>query len=54
MIVLIAALAGAFIGAAQARRRKGARLDMLQYGAVYAIAFALLGLIVTIAIERML
>jgi hypothetical protein len=36
-----------------AKKRKGNRADMWQYGAVYAIAFALGGLILTIAIEKL-
>ncbi|WP_439524376.1 apolipoprotein acyltransferase [Marivita sp.] len=53
MIVLAGALLGAIIGAMTARKRKGNRADMWQYGAVYAIAFSLLGLIATIAIEKL-
>ncbi|WP_416881880.1 apolipoprotein acyltransferase [Marivita sp.] len=53
MIVLAGALLGAIIGAMTAKRRKGNRADMLQYGTVYAIAFALIGLILTIAIEKL-
>ena len=49
MIVLIAALAGAVLGAAAARRRRGNRLDMLQYAAVYAILFGLGGMALSIA-----
>ncbi|MCE0504242.1 MULTISPECIES: apolipoprotein acyltransferase [unclassified Roseivivax] len=54
MIVIIAALLGALIGGLTARRRKGDRFDILQYSAIYAIAFALLGLIGTIALENIL
>ena len=53
MIVLAGALLGAIIGAMTAKRRKGNRADMWQYGTVYAIAFALIGLILTIAIEQL-
>ncbi|MCH2094850.1 MAG: apolipoprotein acyltransferase [Rhodobacteraceae bacterium] len=53
MIVLIIALIGAGLGAATAKRRKGNRLDIAQYAAVYGIAFTILGLIVTIAIEKL-
>ncbi|WP_300583914.1 apolipoprotein acyltransferase [Marivita sp.] len=53
MIVLAGALLGAIIGATTAKRRKGNRADMWQYGTVYAIAFALIGLILTIAIEKL-
>jgi len=52
MIVISGFVLGAVIGALVARRRKGNRLDMLQYGAIYAIGLALVGLFVTIAIDR--
>lgn len=53
MIILGSACIGAIIGVMTAKKRGGARLDMAQYGASFAIAFALLGLIVTVAIDRM-
>ncbi|HEX9858202.1 MAG TPA: hypothetical protein VGA75_07580 [Paracoccaceae bacterium] len=52
MIVIVAAVFGALLGYRQALRRGGNGFDKLQYGAVYAIAFALIGLFVTLAIER--
>lgn len=52
MIVISAAIFGALLGAFTARRQGGRGLDMLQYGAGFAIAFALLGLFATIIIER--
>ncbi len=52
MIVLGAALLGAIIGAMTASRRKGSKLDIAQYAAGYAIAFALLGLFATLFIHR--
>lgn len=54
MIVIVAMLAGALIGATTALKRGGKRLDALQYAAGYGIAFALLGLFATIFLERML
>jgi hypothetical protein len=53
MIVIAGALLGAIIGAMTAKKRNGNRADMWQYGTVYAIAFALGGLILTIAIEKL-
>jgi len=53
MIVLGGALLGAITGILTARRRKGGALDMAQYGAGYAIAFALVGLVITITVHRM-
>ena len=54
MIVLAGLVGGAAWGAFEARRREGNRLDMAQYAAAYGIAFGLLGLFVTIALERLL
>jgi hypothetical protein len=52
MIVLAGLVLGAALGANLARKRGGNRLDMAQYGAAFAIAFMLLGLFLTIFIER--
>ncbi len=54
MIVIGGFLLGAVIGAATALRRGGRKLDALQYGAGYAIAFTLAGLFLTILLERVL
>ena len=54
MIVLAAALFGAVLGALRARARGGTRADMAQYGAAHAIAFGLVGLFGTIALEWLL
>lgn len=54
MIVVVAALLGAIRGALVARGRGGRALDMAQYGAGYAIAFGLIGVFLTILIERLL
>lgn len=53
MIVIFAALAGAIFGGLRAARRKGNKLDILQYATVHAIAFALIGLFLTIIIEKL-
>lgn len=53
MIVLAGLLAGAVTGAALARKRGGKALDQLQYAAGYGIAFCILGLFLTIFIERL-
>ena len=52
MIVIVAALAGAIIGGTTAARRKGSRLDIAQYAASFAIAFAVVGMIATVIIHR--
>ena len=52
MIYIPAALIGGLIGGFTARRRGGKGLEIAQYAAAYGIAFALLGLIVTIILDR--
>ena len=52
MIVLAGLMIGAVWGAWLARKRKGLRLDMAQYAAGFAIAFAILGLFATLIIDR--
>jgi hypothetical protein len=54
MIVLGGLVIGGLFGGLRARARNGNRLDIAQYAAVHAIAFALLGLFLTIGIERLL
>ncbi len=53
MIVIAGFLLGASWGAFLAKRREGTRADMAQYAAGFGIAFALLGLFLTIFIARM-
>jgi hypothetical protein len=52
MILFISATLGAVIGALTAKRRGGNGLDIAQYAAGFAIAFAILGLFVTLAITN--
>lgn len=52
MIVIIAAILGALIGYRRAFKRGGNGFDRAQYAAVHAIGFALLGLFVTVMIDR--
>jgi uncharacterized membrane protein YfcA len=54
MIVIAGALSGAILGWLAARKRGGTRWDIAQYAAAYAIALALLGLFVTILLDRTL
>ncbi|KCV83822.1 hypothetical protein ATO10_03640 [Actibacterium atlanticum] len=54
MIVIAGLVLGAVWGAFLARRRKGKTFDIAQYAVVYGIAFGLLGMIVTVALERLL
>jgi len=53
MILLAGCLLGIFVGVTSARKRKGNRLDMAQYAAAYAIAFMIVGLFLSIAIEKL-
>jgi hypothetical protein len=54
MIVLAGAALGAVWGVVLAGKRGGNRLDKAQYGAGFGIAFALLGLFLTIFVEHQL
>jgi len=53
MIVLAALILGIGLGVLAARKRKGNRLDIAQYAAGYGIAFALLGVFLTLGLERL-
>lgn len=52
MIIFAFAVLGILLGVSNARKRNGNRLDMAQYAAGYGIAFLLLGVLVSIIIER--
>ena len=52
MLIFVGALGGALWGGFLARRRKGARLDIAQYAAAFAIAFAILGLFATVLLDK--
>ncbi|MEQ3626393.1 MAG: apolipoprotein acyltransferase [Celeribacter sp.] len=54
MIVIFATLFGVALGAWRAKTRGGRGMDMAQYAAGHAIAFALLALFATIILERLL
>ncbi|MDB5658282.1 MAG: hypothetical protein JWS10_897 [Cypionkella sp.] len=54
MIVLAGLIIGAVLGAVNALRRGGRKMDALQYGAAYAILLGLLGLFLTIYLHRTL
>ncbi len=53
MIVIAGFVIGVLLGLRAARKRGGNRLDMLQYGAVHGLIFALLGLFLAILIDRL-
>jgi hypothetical protein len=54
VIVLAGLIFGAAFGAFIARRRGGRGLDMLQYGAGYAIMFGLICLFISIILGRIM
>ena len=53
MLNIIGGLLGIALGLIMARRRGGNRLDMAQYAAGFGIALGLVGLFVSIFVERM-
>ena len=53
MIVFASLVLGVLYGVYTARKRNGTRLDMAQFGAVYGMAFTLVGLFVTFGIDRL-
>lgn len=52
MIIAAGLALGILTGAFTAKRRGGRGLDMLQYAAGYGIAFTLLGVFLSIILER--
>ena len=54
MIIIGFTIIGIGLGMMTARKRKGTRADQAQYAAGYGIAFALLGLLISIVLERTL
>jgi len=54
MDVLVVALAGALIGGFSAKRRGGNRLDIAQYAVVFAIIFAVAGMVLSVLLTRLI
>jgi uncharacterized membrane protein YeaQ/YmgE (transglycosylase-associated protein family) len=54
MIYIISGIIGAVIGGFTAKKRKGKPADIAQYATAYAIAFALIGLILTVVLDRVI
>ncbi|MBS3978565.1 MAG: hypothetical protein KGZ77_02045 [Rhodobacteraceae bacterium] len=54
MFVIGGFLLGALTGGYRARARGGKLADMVQYALVHGLIFAILGLFVTIGLDRML
>jgi hypothetical protein len=53
MIVIAGVIIGVLWGALLARRRKGRGFDIAQYAVGFGIAFGLLGMVLTVILERM-
>ncbi|WP_171090573.1 MULTISPECIES: hypothetical protein [unclassified Ruegeria] len=53
VVVLGMAILGAILGALTAKKRNGNGADMAQYAAGYGIAFALVGLIISLVLVRL-
>lgn len=53
MIVLLGMIAGGIYGAWRVKRRGGKGFDVAQYAAVFTIIGAIVGLFVTIGVERL-
>ncbi|KIN60875.1 hypothetical protein Z945_1857 [Sulfitobacter noctilucae] len=54
MIYTVLGIIGAIIGGLTARKRGGNRMDIAQYAASFGIAFALLGVVITVLLDRWL
>lgn len=54
MFVIGGLVLGVLFGGYSARRRGGKAADIAQYAAVYAILFGLIGLFLTLFLDRML
>ncbi|MEN8837106.1 MAG: apolipoprotein acyltransferase [Celeribacter marinus] len=52
MIVIVLSIIGVIVGWRTATKRKGDRMDKLQYGAAYFLAFAVAGVIITVIVDR--
>jgi hypothetical protein len=52
MLAIVAFVLGGLWGGFAAYRRKGSRLDMAQYAAVYGIICAIVAVIVIVALDR--
>lgn len=52
MIVIVLGILGAVLGGMSARKRRGNRKDIAQYAAGYAIAFMIVGMVITVFVDR--
>ncbi|UWR24809.1 apolipoprotein acyltransferase [Sulfitobacter sp. S223] len=53
MIVIGLAIIGALIGGMTARKRRGNRKDIAQYAIGYGMAFLIVGMFLTVIIDRL-
>lgn len=53
MIIILLGILGAIIGGITAQKRRGNRKDIAQYAGGYAIAFMIVGLFLTVMIDRL-
>ncbi|MDN5568090.1 MAG: hypothetical protein L0G27_04975 [Paracoccus sp. (in: a-proteobacteria)] len=53
MIVIAAFIIGAFLGWRRAGKLDGNRRDRVQYAVAFAVGFAIIGLFITVFIDRM-
>ena len=51
MIILAFFAVGLALGLRQAKQLGGARLDLLQYGAIYGLIGAIIGLFITVILD---
>ena len=54
MDVLVVALIGALVGGFSAKKRGGNGKDIAQYAAVFAIIFAVAGMVLSVVLTRLL
>lgn len=53
MIVIVLGLVGALMGGFTARKRNGNRKDIAQYAVGFAMAFMVVGMVLTVFVDRM-
>ena len=54
MIVIAALVIGAVLGWRRARQLRGNRMDRIQFAVVFAMVFGIIGIILTVLIDRMI
>ncbi len=54
MIIIVLGITGVLIGGITARKRRGNRKDIAQYAVGFAMAFMVVGMILTVILDRIL